>query len=136
MNPDAGTIAAFYYKAVRTYDLPHRDIYVAPQQDHKFTVEQFDVRLGGTVVRFAAGCDLDPGAPLQRNVYAYAKGFVDGLNLKAGDKVALWLTNETENVRGIALCRQSAKISRLLAVRSLSALLCRSFSSSPAPSSA
>jgi acyl-CoA synthetase (AMP-forming)/AMP-acid ligase II len=36
---------------------------------------------------------------VQRKVYAYAKGLFDGLGLKAGDKVALWMTNESDNVR-------------------------------------
>ena len=36
-------------------------------------------------------------------MYAYAKGMVDALNLKAGDKVALWMANETENVRALFL---------------------------------
>lgn len=71
----AGTMAAMYYKNVRAYDFPHRDHLVASQQDVKLTVGQFD-----------------------RKVYAYAKGLFDGLGLKAGDKVALWMTNESDNV--------------------------------------
>ena len=43
VNTDAGTMAALYFKTVRSYDLVHRDILVASQQDIKFTVEQFDV---------------------------------------------------------------------------------------------
>lgn len=44
INLDAGTVSALYYKAVRNYDLPLRDILVSPQQDAKLTVAEFDVR--------------------------------------------------------------------------------------------
>ncbi len=34
----------------------------------------------------------------QRQVYAYALGFLEGLGLKKGEKIAVWMTNELEHV--------------------------------------
>ena len=75
MNTDAGTIAAFYYKAVKEFDLPTKDCLAAPGQDEKFTHVGFD-----------------------RHVYAYAVGLIDALGVKKGSKIALWLGNDVENV--------------------------------------
>ena len=68
MDLDAGTLAAFYYRAVREYDLPSKDCVVAPGQDEKMT-----------------------HASLDKHAYAYALGLADALGVKRGSKVALWL---------------------------------------------
>lgn len=75
MNPDAGTLAAFYYKAVRDFELPTKDCLAAPGQDEKFS------HVG-----------------LDRHVYAYAVGLIDALGVKKGSKVGLWLGNEVESL--------------------------------------
>ena len=75
MDPSAGTVAAFYYAAVREFDVPTKDCLTAPAQDEKFTH-------GG----------------LDRHVYAYAVGLIDVLGVKAGYKVALWLGNDVESI--------------------------------------
>lgn len=68
MNVDAGTVAAFYYRAVRDYDLPTKDCVAAVGQDERLT--------HGT---------------LDKHTYAYALGLVDALGVTPGAKVALWL---------------------------------------------
>jgi acyl-CoA synthetase (AMP-forming)/AMP-acid ligase II len=75
VNPDAGTLAAFYYKAVRDFELPTKDCLAAPGQDEKFSHVGFD-----------------------RHVYAYAVGLIDALGVKKGSKIGLWLGNEVESL--------------------------------------
>lgn len=43
VNTEAGTLAALFYKNVRGAEFPTRNCVVAPQQDVKFTVGEFDV---------------------------------------------------------------------------------------------
>ena len=69
VDPAAGTVAAFYYKNFRDVDLPSRDALTAPSQDLRFTTGEFD-----------------------KQVYAFAVGFLEGLGLRAGDKVGVWMT--------------------------------------------
>lgn len=75
VNADAGTVAAFYYKAVREFESPTKDCLAAPAQDEKFTHEVFD-----------------------RHVYGYAVGLIDALGIKAGSKIGIWLGNEVESL--------------------------------------
>jgi acyl-coenzyme A synthetase/AMP-(fatty) acid ligase len=63
----AGTVAAFYYKAVREYELPTKDLVIALGQDEKMTHGGFD-----------------------KQVYAYALGLADALGVTKGSRVALW----------------------------------------------
>lgn len=69
------TMAAFYYENVRNYETPTKDLLVAPGQEIRMTVGQFD-----------------------REVYSFANGFAEALGLKKGTKVALWMTNELEHL--------------------------------------
>ena len=75
VNPDAGTVAAFYYKAVREFDSPTKDALAAPGQDEKFTHEGLD-----------------------RHVYGYAVGLIDALGIKAGSKIGIWLGSDVESL--------------------------------------
>jgi len=75
VDPSAGTLGAFYYSHIRNAAFPSRDHVSAPGQDEKFTVAEFD-----------------------RQAYAYAVGMLEGLGLKAGHKLATWMTNELEHV--------------------------------------
>lgn len=75
MDASAGTVAAFYYRAVREFDTPTKDCLAAPGQDEKFT-----------------------HAGLDKHVYAYAVGLVDALGVTAGSKVAVWMGNEVESL--------------------------------------
>lgn len=107
---DAGTLAAFYYKNVKEFDLPTKDHLFAAQQDEKFNVQQFDVRTwkcGRTEKSPAlwtqqspahAPLLLIPSLPLQTYVNGYAVGLVEGYGVKKGTKVALWMGNDVENV--------------------------------------
>lgn len=75
VSQSAGTVAAFYYKNIREYDIPTKDFVAAHGQELKMTVEQFD-----------------------RQVYAYALGMLEAWDLKKGHKVAVWCINELESV--------------------------------------
>jgi len=75
VNQDAGTLAAFYYRAVREFDVPTKDALAAPGQDEKFTHEGLD-----------------------RHVYGYAVGLIDTLGIKAGSRVGIWLGSEVESL--------------------------------------
>lgn len=68
-------MAAFFYASVRDVDAPTKNLIVADGQDERFSVAQFDAA-----------------------VYAYAKGLSEGLGLQRGTKVALWMTNELEQM--------------------------------------
>ena len=70
----AGTLAAFYYRAVREFDLPSKDCIVAAGQEEKMNHAQFD-----------------------KQVYAYAVGLIDALGVTPGSKVALWMSNDLES---------------------------------------
>jgi hypothetical protein len=73
VNHNAGTLASFYYKHVREADLETRDALVAPAQDLKFTL-----------------------AALDKQVYGFAVGMLEGLGLKKGHKIAVWMESEVE----------------------------------------
>lgn len=45
VNVDAGTLGAWYYKAIRGAETGTKDFVAATQQDEKFTVAQFDVSM-------------------------------------------------------------------------------------------
>ena len=75
VDPRAGTLAAFYYGHIREAAIPTRDHVVAPGQDERFNVSQFDT-----------------------HVYAYAVGMLEGLGLKRGHRVGIWMTNELESL--------------------------------------
>ena len=74
VDVDAGTLAAFYYRAVREFDTPTKDCVVAGAQDEKMNHGQFD-----------------------KQVYAYAVGLIDALGVQPGSKVALWMNNDLES---------------------------------------
>lgn len=68
-------MASFYYKNIRDFETPTKDFFLAVQQNEKFNISKFDA-----------------------HVYAYAKGLLDGFGVKKGTKIALWMTDELENV--------------------------------------
>ena len=74
-------MAAFYYENLRNFETPTKECVAAPGQDEKFTIAQFD-----------------------KEVYAFARGFSEGLGVARGTKVAVWMTNELEHVRRLSLC--------------------------------
>lgn len=74
VSHSAGTVAAFYYKNVREFDIPTKDFIAAVGQDLKMTVAQFD-----------------------RQVYAYSLGMLEAWSLKQGHKIGIWCTNEIES---------------------------------------
>lgn len=128
VDVNAGTLAAFYYKNLRQHELPTKDFLVASGQNEKFTVQKFDVRgvrcsdrWTGLSLRAACGersrhgprvatslrpCPSTPLAlrvPVQKHVYAYALGILEGLGVKKGSVLATWMGNEVEHVRCAAL---------------------------------
>ena len=74
MDPAAGTFAALYYRTIRDSSLPSRDAVVAPDQDVKLTLGQYD-----------------------KQVYGYAVGMLEALSLKKGMSVGTWMTGELEH---------------------------------------
>lgn len=72
VDGNAGTVAAFYYKNFREAPLPSRDALSAPTQDIRFTVGEFD-----------------------KQAYAFAVGMLEGLGLRAGTKVGVWMTGSS-----------------------------------------
>ena len=75
MDASAGTVASFYYKNIRGAELPSRDHMVAPSQDLRFTVGEFD-----------------------KQAYGFAVGMLEGLGLKKGHKIGTWMTGEVEQL--------------------------------------
>jgi hypothetical protein len=74
VDPSAGTLASLYYRTIRDAPQPTRDALVAPDQDVKLTLGQYD-----------------------KQVYAYAVGMLEGLSLKKGMSVGTWMTGELEH---------------------------------------
>jgi hypothetical protein len=96
---EAGTVAAWYYKNIRGFDTPTKDAVVAPAQDIKLNVGDFDVScppVQGWLSIYIAQSYIRND--LQKHVYAYACGFLDALDIRRGDKVVVYAGNELENV--------------------------------------
>ena len=110
-----GTFGAWYYSALRAETARSRDAVAAPAQDERLTGacgsgrRQQGARYRRRGPSQVASVSPPPlssslalyiaAGALDRETSAFATGLAEGLGLKRGEKVVLWMSNEVEHVR-------------------------------------